>query len=102
MLRSARPPRPDAPGGGCVLWFHPARPGAAVGGADDSSPARDRRVPVRLAKRTTNLFRPRAAAAGPGLDVSGLTGVLDVDPAAGTATVQGLSLIHISEPTRPY
>ena len=31
-------------------------------------------APVRLAKRTSNLFRTRAAAAAPGLDVSGLGG----------------------------
>jgi FAD/FMN-containing dehydrogenase len=49
--------------------------------------------PVRLAKRTSNLFRPRAAAAGPGLDVSGLTGVISLDttdPTAATADVQGM------------
>ena len=46
--------------------------------------------PVRLAKRTTNLFRPRAATEAPGLDVSGLTGVIGVDPVAGTAEVQGM------------
>ncbi len=46
--------------------------------------------PVRLAKRTTNLFRPRAATSAPGLDVSGLDGVIEVDPAAGTAEVQGM------------
>ena len=46
--------------------------------------------PVRLAKRTTNLFRPRAATRAPGLDVSGLTGVIEVDPVAGTADVQGM------------
>ena len=34
---------------------------------------------VRLGKRTSNLFRPRAAASGPGLDVSGLTGVISLD-----------------------
>src|ERR687885_471426 len=49
---------------------------------------------VRLAKRTSNLFRPRAAAAGPGLDVSGLTGVVSLDIAAdadsATADVQGM------------
>jgi FAD/FMN-containing dehydrogenase len=45
---------------------------------------------VRLAKRTSNLFRPRAAAAGPGLDVSGLTGVVALDTDAGTADVQGM------------
>jgi FAD/FMN-containing dehydrogenase len=46
--------------------------------------------PVRLAKRTSNLFRPREASVGPGLDVSGLDGVIEVDPAAGTADVQGM------------
>ncbi|MFE9694795.1 FAD-binding oxidoreductase [Micromonospora sp. NPDC005806] len=46
--------------------------------------------PVRLAKQTSNLFRPRAAPRTPGLDVSGLTGVLAVDPDARTADVQGM------------
>jgi FAD/FMN-containing dehydrogenase len=46
--------------------------------------------PVRLAKQTTNLFRPRNATSAPGLDVSGLTGVIDVDGAARTADVQGM------------
>ncbi len=46
--------------------------------------------PVRLAKRTTNLFRARAETGAPGLDVSGLTGVIDVDPVARTADVQGM------------
>jgi FAD/FMN-containing dehydrogenase len=45
--------------------------------------------PVRLAKRTSNLFRPRAAAST-GLDVSGLGGVISVDPVARTADVQGV------------
>jgi FAD/FMN-containing dehydrogenase len=45
---------------------------------------------VRLAKRTSNLFRPRAATTAPGLDVSGLDGVIEVDPAARTAEVQGM------------
>ncbi|MFC4783606.1 FAD-binding oxidoreductase [Nocardioides sp. MAHUQ-72] len=47
-------------------------------------------APVRLAKKTSNLFRPRADSAAPGLDVSGLTGVIEVDPAARTAEVQGM------------
>ncbi|WP_435747862.1 FAD-binding oxidoreductase [Nocardioides sp. SYSU DS0663] len=47
-------------------------------------------APVRLAKGTSNLFRPRSAGAGAGLDVSGLTGVLAVDPEARTADVQGM------------
>ncbi|MFL6108620.1 MAG: FAD-binding oxidoreductase [Marmoricola sp.] len=46
--------------------------------------------PVRLAKKTTNLFRQRAAAAGPGLDVSGLGGVISIDAHALTADVQGM------------
>lgn len=46
--------------------------------------------PVRLAKQTSNLFRPRSAPRNPGLDVSGLTGVLSVDPDARTADVQGM------------
>ncbi|NES16395.1 MULTISPECIES: FAD-binding oxidoreductase [Micromonospora] len=46
--------------------------------------------PVRLAKQTSNLFRPRSAPRTPGLDVSGLTGVLAVDADARTADVQGM------------
>lgn len=46
---------------------------------------------IRLAKRTSNLFRPRAAADRPGIDVTALDGVIDVDPAAGTAMVQGMT-----------
>ena len=47
-------------------------------------------APVRLAKKTSNLFRPRSAVDAPGLDVSGLTGVIEVDPQARTAEVQGM------------
>ncbi len=46
--------------------------------------------PVRLAKRTSNLFRARTATDAPGLDTSGLTGVIAVDPDARTADVQGM------------
>ena len=45
---------------------------------------------MRLAKRTSNLFRPRAASGVPGLDVSGLGGVVSIDPVARTADVQGM------------
>jgi FAD/FMN-containing dehydrogenase len=45
---------------------------------------------VRLAKKTSNLFRHRAAVSGPGLDVSGLGGVISIDPAGRTADVQGM------------
>ncbi len=47
--------------------------------------------PVRLAKRTSNLFRARAASATPGLDVSGFDGVLSVDPVSRTADVLGMT-----------
>ena len=45
---------------------------------------------VRLAKRTSNLFRARTPSTVPGLDTSGLTGVVSVDPVTGTADVQGM------------
>ncbi|MEO9223186.1 MAG: FAD-binding oxidoreductase [Mycobacteriaceae bacterium] len=45
---------------------------------------------VRLAKTSSNLFRARAASNAPGLDVAGLTGVLDVDVTARTADVAGM------------
>jgi len=37
-------------------------------------------APVRLGKRTSNLFRVRAAPSGPRLDVAGLDTVISVDP----------------------
>jgi FAD/FMN-containing dehydrogenase len=49
---------------------------------------RDR--PVRLAKRTSNLFRARAKPGAPGLDTSGLTGVISIDIAGRTADVAGM------------
>jgi FAD/FMN-containing dehydrogenase len=47
-------------------------------------------APVRLAKATSNLFRPRDRTDAPGLDVSELTGVIAVDADARTADVQGM------------
>ncbi|MET4639162.1 FAD-binding oxidoreductase [Mycetocola sp. 2940] len=47
-------------------------------------------APVRLAKPTSNLFRSRVRGGAPGLDTSGLTGVLAVDPDARTADVAGM------------
>ena len=44
---------------------------------------------ARLAKKTSNLFRGRSGDAA-GLDVSGLHGVIAVDPVAKTADVQGM------------
>jgi FAD/FMN-containing dehydrogenase len=62
----------------------------AVAALHDSYEAVPPGQPVRLAKKTSNLFRPRAAAGPAGLDVSGLGGVLSVDPDARTADVQGM------------
>jgi FAD/FMN-containing dehydrogenase len=45
---------------------------------------------VRLAKKTSNLFRPRAGSDTPGLDVSGLDGVISLDVEQQTADVQGI------------
>jgi FAD/FMN-containing dehydrogenase len=45
---------------------------------------------VRLAKPTSNLFRPRAKADAPGLDTSGLTHVIAVDPEVRIADVAGM------------
>lgn len=45
---------------------------------------------VRLAKPTSNLFRSRTKTSTPGLDTSGLTHVIAVDPAARTADVAGM------------
>jgi FAD/FMN-containing dehydrogenase len=45
---------------------------------------------VRLAKRTSNLFRARVRNDAPGLDTSGLTGVISVDPKTRTAEVAGM------------
>src|SRR5579875_1175956 len=46
-------------------------------------------TPVRLAKQTSNLFRPRAAR-GTGVAVNGLAGVIAVNADARTADVQGM------------
>ncbi|WP_246061045.1 FAD-binding oxidoreductase [Lapillicoccus jejuensis] len=57
-------------------------------------------APVRLAKRTSNLFRPRAAAVGPGLDVGAFDRAIDVDPVSLTARVQGMTTYeHLVEAT---
>ena len=46
--------------------------------------------PVRLAKKTSNLFRTRTKTDATGLDTSGLTDVIAVDPEARTADVAGM------------
>jgi len=47
--------------------------------------------PVRLAKRTSNLFRTRQPPSASGLDVREFDGVLSVDPATRIAHVQGMT-----------
>jgi FAD/FMN-containing dehydrogenase len=59
--------------------------------------------PVRLAKHTSNLFRPRTSVSAPGLDVASFDGVLHVDPEARTADVLGMTTYeHLVDATLPY
>ena len=48
-------------------------------------------APVRLAKKTSNLFRPRSGSSGSGLDVAAFDGVIDVDADRRTADVMGMT-----------
>ncbi len=58
---------------------------------------------IRLAKPTSNLFRTRAKSTAPGLDTSGLTGVIAVDPDARTADVAGICTYEdLVAATLPY
>lgn len=58
---------------------------------------------VRLAKKTSNLFRARAKNTAPGLDVSGLTKVIAVDPDTRTADVAGMTTYEdLVAATLPY
>ncbi|MFC9892993.1 FAD-binding oxidoreductase [Nocardia sp. NPDC127579] len=58
---------------------------------------------VRLAKKTSNLFRARAKNPAPGLDVSGLAKVIQVDPEAETADVAGMTTYEdLVAATLPY
>jgi FAD/FMN-containing dehydrogenase len=58
---------------------------------------------VRLAKLTSNLFRPRATGPVAGLDVSGLDGVIWVDVTNRTADVQGMCTYeNLVAATLPY
>ncbi len=60
-------------------------------------------APIRLAKSTSNLFRPRQATGASGLDVSGLASVIDIDPQARTAQVQGMATYEtIVDATLPH
>ncbi len=58
---------------------------------------------VRLAKSTSNLFRPRTATSAPGLDVSAFRGVIEVDAEARTADVLGMTTYEeLVAATLPY
>jgi len=60
-------------------------------------------TPIRLAKRTSNLFRARDDAASAGLDVAAFDGVLHVDPLTRTAEVLGMTTYeHLVDATLPY
>ena len=70
---------------------------AGVARLEESYAALPLAAPVRLAKRTSNLFRGRTTLAA-GLDVSGLDGVIEVD--ADVAEVQGMCTYeHLVEVT---
>lgn len=57
---------------------------------------------VRLAKKTSNLFRPRSATVQ-GLDVNRLDGVIQVDPRERIADVQGMCTYEdLVDATLPY
>src|SRR5271157_6458847 len=58
---------------------------------------------VRLAKPTSNLFRARTKRDAPGLDTSGLTNVISVDPDSRTADVAGMCTYEdLVTATLPY
>jgi FAD/FMN-containing dehydrogenase len=60
-------------------------------------------APVRLRKKTSNLFRPREHHSGHGLDVSRLGGVIEVDASSRTAEVQGMCTYeHLVDATLPH
>jgi FAD/FMN-containing dehydrogenase len=85
---------------GGTSWGSHAQAVARLKTSYDAIPAG---ASVRLAKKTSNLFRPRAASSAPGLDVSGLDGVIEVDPVARTAEVQGMCTYeHLVEATLPH
>jgi FAD/FMN-containing dehydrogenase len=59
--------------------------------------------PVRLAKKTSNLFRPRVRSTNRGLDVGGFDGIIEVDPQEGIADVQGMTTYeHLVDATLAY
>lgn len=60
-------------------------------------------APVRLAKKTSNLFRGRSQTPTPGLDVSAFGHVFEVDPVNRTAEVGGMTTYEdVVAATLPY
>ena len=60
-------------------------------------------APVRLAKRTSNLFRMREPSQAPGLDVTPFDGVIEVDRVGRTADVMGMTTYeHLVDATLPH
>ena len=87
----AAPVGPARPAGAVTRIEKPASYRAAVARLQRDYAAIPAGRPVRLAKRTSNLFRFRDPASGPGLDVGAFGRVLHVDPAARTALVGGMT-----------
>ncbi len=59
--------------------------------------------PVRLKKRTSNLFRPRADGERTELDVTSLNNVIEIDARAGVAEVEGMTTyVDLVDATLPY
>jgi len=85
--RRAGVPWPVMTRGGTATWEDHRRAVERLRASYAAIPAGE---PVRLAKQTSNLFRPRSATTTAGLDVSGLGGVLEVDAGTRTAQVQGM------------
>ena len=77
--------------------------GAGVRRLEESYAAIPSGAPVRLAKHTSNLFRARSSSDAPGLDVSGLRGVIEVDAPGRSAHVQGMCTYEdLVEATLPH
>jgi FAD/FMN-containing dehydrogenase len=59
--------------------------------------------PVRLAKKTSNLFRPRQKTSRPGLDVKAFDGVISVDARKRRVDVQGMTTYeHLVDAVLPF
>lgn len=83
-----------------VGWYEHERAVQALCESFERIPEGER---VRLAKKTSNLFRGRNNTSTPGLDVSGLGGVIAIDPVAHTADVQGMCTYEdLVDATLPY